>query len=535
MITNWGFSEILADLAARPFITTREFRTVCTAAADAQLDPLLDKCWTQLNWLNMHTDGGMKRSRQKVDNVKQKRASLVNKEGVEFGRMSEIEGITADNPRKVRGDRTERLIFEEAGSNSNLVTSWIQGNSLVNLGGLKIGIKIAGGTGGDSGAPLAGLAKMFWNPKGYNVLPFKHKYTRDGKYAFTGYFIPAHVFALNPIYLDNRGVTNSSEFRKYYEEQWAEMTDASDRLTDQAEHCFTPEDALLKQGDNLFDSEVLAERITQIQVHRDYIKPKKISLLWDKTIGDGYSAVKAQDSESSSLLVVEPPLLDETGKPYKNLYVAGIDAIDMGRSDSATDSDVSDFCIVIKKRILGMEDPKYVAIYKDRPKDIRQAYDMAMKLLTWYNCKALLEYTKISIQTYFKDRGKGNLFLARPEFAVSSKTRRSAGKQLIGVPSTDAVIKHGLELVSNFISDYWYTIDYLEVLEQLMNYSYELKRKFDIVAALQMVEIADESLTGITPTSVNTIKQQWKDIGYYIDEYGRKKKGVIPNNARRWP
>lgn len=44
-----GFSEILADLAVRPFITTRKFRTVCTAAADAQLDPLLDKCWTQLN------------------------------------------------------------------------------------------------------------------------------------------------------------------------------------------------------------------------------------------------------------------------------------------------------------------------------------------------------------------------------------------------------------------------------------------------------------------------------------------------------
>lgn len=77
---------MLACLAVRPFITTREFRTVITAAADAQLDPLLDKCWTQLNWLNMNTDGGMKRSRQKVDNVKQKRASLVNKENVEFGR-----------------------------------------------------------------------------------------------------------------------------------------------------------------------------------------------------------------------------------------------------------------------------------------------------------------------------------------------------------------------------------------------------------------------------------------------------------------
>lgn len=59
--------------------------------------------------------------------------------------MSEIEGIVADNPRKVRGDRTERLIYEEAGSNTNLITSWIQGDSLVNLGGIKVGVKIGGG------------------------------------------------------------------------------------------------------------------------------------------------------------------------------------------------------------------------------------------------------------------------------------------------------------------------------------------------------------------------------------------------------
>lgn len=67
-----GMSEILADLAVRPFITTRKFRTLLTAAADDQLDPLLDKAWYQLNWLNSNTNGGMKRSRQKVDNIRQK-------------------------------------------------------------------------------------------------------------------------------------------------------------------------------------------------------------------------------------------------------------------------------------------------------------------------------------------------------------------------------------------------------------------------------------------------------------------------------
>jgi len=30
--------------------------------------------------------------------------------------MSEIEGIIADKPRKIRGDRTDILIYEESGS-----------------------------------------------------------------------------------------------------------------------------------------------------------------------------------------------------------------------------------------------------------------------------------------------------------------------------------------------------------------------------------------------------------------------------------
>ena len=66
----------------------------------------------------------------------------------------------------------------------------------------------------------------------------------------------------------------------------------------------------------------------------------------------------------------------------------------------------------------------------------------------------MLEYTKISIQTYFKEKGKGNLFMSRPDFASSGGSRRNSAKRLIGLPATEAVIKHGLELVGNFINDY---------------------------------------------------------------------------------
>lgn len=525
-----GMSEVLAALAVRPFITTRKFRTLLTAAADDQLDPLLDKAWFQLNWLNANTDGGMKRSRQKIDNIRQKRASILDKEGNEKGRYSEIEGIIANNPRKVRGDRVERLVFEEAGSFETLIKSWIQGTALVELGGKKIGIKIALGTGGDDSGKVAGLSRIFNNPLAYNVLPYKNKYTIDEKIAFTGFFIPSYEFALDPKYVDNRGVTNTIEFRKYYESKRALM-EGQDLLTYCAEYCFTPNEALLKQGDNLFNADLLSDQIMQVRVYKNYTKPTPTALVWDTTRDN---TIKAVPSPSSKILVVEPPLLDSEGQPYKNLYVAGIDSIDIGKAESATDYDVSDFCIVIKKRSFGMDPPKYVAIYKDRPNEIREAYEIARKLLTWYNAKAMLEYTKISIQQYFQSKNCVDMFMARPEYATSGPKKGRVIKKLIGLPATEAVIKHGLELVAAFVNDYCTTIDFDDMLEQLLNYSYENKRKFDIVASLQMAEVADEELTGIIPTKQNLIaKSGWRDFGYYRDEKGYMRYGTIPNKNDR--
>ena len=525
-----GFSEILACIGVRPFITTRRFHTIYTANADAQLQPVLDKCWEQLNWLNMNTNGGMKKSRMKVDNIKQKRASLVNKEGVEYGTMSEIEGIVADNPRKVRGNRCERLIFEEAGSNPCLIKSWIQGNALVELGGRKIGSRICGGTGGDSGDALAGLSHIFNNPIGYNVLPYKNNDTRDGRVQFTGWFLPAHKFALDSSFVDNRGVTDFVRFKEHYEKTRRNL-EGKDLVIYCAEHCFCPEEALLMQGDNLFDAATLSDQLVNIRVHKQYTKPEPTALVWDST----KTSVKAMPFSGSKLLVVEPPELDESGNVFKNLYVAGIDAIDMGSQDSASDYDVSDFCVIIKKRINGLSEPKYVAMYKDRPRDIREAYDITLKLLTWYNCQALLEYTKISIQQYFKERNKDNLFMTRPEFAVSQKTRYSkSSKRLIGLPATESVIRHGLDLISMYINDYCHAIDFDEMLEQLLNYSYENKKKFDIVAAMQMAEVADEALMGIDPSKVNTVAKEWKDFGYYTDKNGVKRLGTIETSTTSW-
>ena len=121
--------------------------------------------------------------------------------------MSEINSIVADNPNKIRGHRVDRLVYEEAGSNKQLIKSWIQGAALTQLGGIHFGTRIFLGTGGDEVA-VGGIGTLFTNPKGFDVLPYKNYDTYDGKPELTAFFAPAHKFALSKKYLDNRGVTN---------------------------------------------------------------------------------------------------------------------------------------------------------------------------------------------------------------------------------------------------------------------------------------------------------------------------------------
>ena len=72
-----------------------------------------------------------------------KKASIKMRDGGETGHMAEIEGVVADSPEKIRGDRVERLLFEEAGSDKVLKKKYLQGEALITvLGGQRVGTRI---------------------------------------------------------------------------------------------------------------------------------------------------------------------------------------------------------------------------------------------------------------------------------------------------------------------------------------------------------------------------------------------------------
>ena len=524
-----GFSEIAVALGVRPYTTTRDYQAVYIAYSENLLEPTLSKVWRQLEYLNMETETAMKRVRQNINTNMWKQASKKDKEGNVTGHMSELKGVIVDHSRKLRGRRIDRLIFEESGSNPILSEVYVKGSALVEIVGKRIGTRIVFGTGGDEGPPLAALETMFLDPAAFNGLPYKHNYTRTGEYMYSGFFIAAHSCVID--YMDHRGVTDEVKAKEYYDSKRKALSHLpKDLMNYCAEYCYYPEEALNKQGVNDFNQVLLAEQYSEIHIHKTTPKPERGRLFWNYDKNDNIIGVRWSPDPNGPILISEHPVLDDDGRPKRNLYVGGTDSIDHATEDSIIGKDGSKFAIVIKKRLFGNDGAKYVCTYMERPHDVRIAYTNAAMILWYYGCKTNLEDTKIGFRTWLREKKLDTkMLMTRPQFALNPN-RKNTG-MLWGTPGSDKMIQHGLSLVASYIEDYYYKIYFLEMIEQLQKFSYELKGKFDLVLAMVYAEIGDEDMYTAKIDNAYRSPDSWDDIGYYRDEKGIMRKGVIPNNS----
>ena len=266
-----GFSEIHASIFDNFFNCFKNSICLLTAFDDNYVKKTLDKINAGITFTDDNTQGGMLKLRQVINTATKKRAShykIVNGQKIETGFMSQVEGIVVDKDRKMRGDRVGFLFLEESGSNPILERSFIKAEELVTVGGNKIGIIAAVGTGGDAGPNLEGLRKVYYNPEMFLVLPFYHNYTEDGDWVKTAYFIPAYISMNNSQYVGSRGEYLIEKQKSYYNERRASITDPKTLLDHKAEQCFTAEEAFAAEGVNKFNKLKIAEQIIAIRIKK---------------------------------------------------------------------------------------------------------------------------------------------------------------------------------------------------------------------------------------------------------------------------
>lgn len=549
-----GFSEINASIATNMFITIRQSFTIITCYDDKKLKRTYRKFTHALTFLDSKTDGGMFRLRQLEDSALTKKSGRwenINGQKVASGFQSTVAGVNGSDPGNIRGDRVDLIIYDEAGSWPELTTAIIQGQELVEVQGIPRGIMMFGGTGGDKGKNLEGLRTIYYDPEAFKVLPYRHNYSQTGETVITAFFIPYFAQSLDPDFMDHRGVVDEEKFKEVLQEERNKLAKIPKEYVKKcAERCWNAEEAFNLEGDNKFNKINIAEQLAQIRalkkcppIENGYIEYRyKDGIHTEQNI----SGFKWIPNQNSKLKILEHPIWtlsekkDEDGKviwrppneKIRNLYVIGIDGIDIGAAQTSENTkDPSDFCLVVFKRAYGLEEPKFVAIYKDRPDDIREAYKIAIKLAQYYNAQINIEATRQSIIPYARERKLLKLFMKRPR-ATLGESIRNTNKQY-GTPATPAIIAHQTDLIADYINDYSHIIWFEEMLDEFNRYSDENKRKFDIVAATAMALLADEELQGVVPKIVEEVKGGWKDIGFYTDESGNRRYGVIPKHDNK--
>ena len=550
-----GFSEINASLAARLYTTIKRSRTMITCFKDTYLNGTFSKLDHALTFINTNADGFFKpRLTDKALEKKSGYQVKIDGQFTDFGWRSVVIGINGRTPSNIRGDRVDLLIYDEAGSWPDLTTAVVQGQELCEVQGVPRGIMLFGGTGGDFGPPLEGLKKIYYNPKAFKILPFRHKWTQDGTTIESGFFLPYFLQSLNPEYMDSRGVCNQTEYKKVLQEERNNLLAVpEDYLKKCAERCWNAEEAFTLEGQNKFNKMKIADQLAKIRLHKIGPRPQVGTI--DYTYKSNKHSLENIDGfrwllNSGKVQILEHPVwsdlykeqiekqkkeAEEQGIDFEapvytemnDLYVAGIDGIDIGAAQTSKETrDPSDFCIVIKRRAFGLNEPQYVAMYKDRPQNIREAYKIAMCMCRYYNCRINIEATRVGMITWARENKCLQYFMKRPR-ATLTDIKYGTTKQY-GTPATKTIIEQQTDLIADYVEDYGHNIWFEDMLEQLNGYNDENKTKFDIIAALGMVELADQELSGRQPTKVDKEVEEFQDYGYYINDKGYREFGVIP-------
>lgn len=511
-----GYSYKNAAMACRNYYLFAGSKTYIYASNKQYLteDGILTKAWDYMDFIDKNTAWGKKRS---VNTQMRKRAGFFTKDEygneIELGFKSEIIGVTLkDNPDVVRGKAGKLIIFEEAGSFSELGAAWQIARPSVEQDGMAFGTMIAFGTGGDEDSHFETLKDMFYNPDGYNCIGFDNIWDETPSDKKCGFFIPQYTNmdfrddAGNRIYMDNDGNTlrrKSVEYilaerRKVIEN--ATNSIAVDRYV--AEHCITPQEACLEFGGNIFPKKELQEQLAKIRINKSLSNMKQVGdLVWEadgslkwviKKHGDiTHYPLKKDDDPTGSIVIWEHPMKDA---PI-GLYILGVDPYD--HDQSGTNSLGSTF---VYKRFQDFENyyDIIVAEYTGRPSTAEEYYENLRKLAVYYNGRIMYENERKGLFPYFTAKHCDYLLADQPDI-ISDIVGNTKVQRKKGCHMNKQIKQWGEGLIKDWLNEEQapgkknlHNILSEPLLEELI--SYNDTGNFDRVMALMQVMIYREQL-----------------------------------------
>jgi len=461
----------------------------------------------------------------------------------EQGPMSKLQQVIyGDNPGVTRGSRPDTFLMEEVGDWStgkgNLKECFSSSLGSWRIGSIYKTRLFLIGTGGSVASDQA--KDLFTRPDGYNLLSVDDFVLRAGKKHCV--FTPAHYlyggagWERTSVNNDEWSKKSLSDERKLKEED----TELHNRFVQ--EFPFTVEEVFKKMGTNIFHQRNIAKQWSDIQFGAAHIvKPEVGFLEWQRSKSGKINGVAWASNPNGNIEIVEHPYHGEDGKSiYDELYVMGVDSIDQGQLDSTTNRQRSSLAALVKKRIVDGEYFKntsnlYVAKYIGRSMDVRDDYEEVLKLTMYYSAKVNVEFTKIGIVQYFREKGQWHTLMKRPAVAKASSggsdpihIQKLREQTLIGTTVSAGVIDYGDGKIKEYTRDYCQNLFFTDVLEQLRDYQREERTTYDLVIAMALCEIADEDMLGIPARESGAEAKELVRFGFFTNEKGKRQRGGLP-------
>lgn len=363
-----------------------------------------------------------------------------------------------DNPFAGSGIRAPVEVLEEIGIFDNLLLSHGALIDTMKDGQYKFGSGFYTGTGGDMDSGTIAANTICYAPETFDMIFFEDKWENKGKII---YFIPATRGTKQ--YKDKHGVTNEDRAKKHFEAERERIKKGKNAQVALDLHVqnqpLVPSEMFLSKTGNIFPKAELQAWLSIIESNPKFLDSEWVGellyneegeLKWHQLEQDRAIRVfphnPTKDDIRGAITVWEHPV-KINGKVPQGLYVAGTDPYD--HDESGTMSLGSTF--IYKKILKGGDTQEFpVAEYTGRHERGSDAhYEIARRLLLYYNAKNMHENNLIGFYKYFERKNSSYLLMEAPEYAkeiLGSQPNRPRG-----IHMGNAQIVHGELLIRDWL------------------------------------------------------------------------------------
>lgn len=438
-----------ASMAERNYACIRGSKTYMLANDKTFLteDGLWSKYMAMRDWQIGNAAGLGKSSDYKKDRSNMHFEASREVNGQKVGFKSEVIGVTLNNDwQKARGKRGKLVLWEELGKFPNADKAWRVARRSVEEGNKIYGLMLGFGTGGTKDANFEALKTMFYDPLAYNILCFDNVYGENKTdFKVVGMFTPA---TMSIAFKDENGNSDQAASKEYLDGERDIAREAKDQTTlpaIKAEDPYTPEEAVLVTGKNIFISEGLIQHAKRVEIQGLYksmptpgrFERSGLELKFKIDLQEGNKATykfphNLNSSTEGSILIYHSPYKREGIIP-SNLYKICVDTYE---HDTTTGDSLGAIYVIEQlNNFTSTRGDVIAASFIGRPDTQEEFNKVLFELAEYYHAEVAYENDKPGDVVGYAKRHKKLQYLAEEFELAFDETLKSAqgSKRQFGV------------------------------------------------------------------------------------------------------